>query len=108
MKEYEILGQSPVEQAFYIACPSCVDQLEQDSNTSKFCKAAEAEIDAKYEEMKEQNMNTLTDATTIESSGVSTPRTQAVDMTIGSEDLKRQSTLKMEMAPFDRSKRVMM
>lgn len=108
LKEYEILGQSPVEQAFYIACPSCVDQLEQDSNTSKFCKAAEAEIDAKYEEMKEQNMNTLTDATTIESSGVSTPRTQAVDMTIGSEDLKRQSTLKMEMAPFDRSKRVMM
>ena len=103
LKEYEILGQAPVNQAFYIACPNCLAHFHQDPEASKFCEAAEAEIDAKYEEMREQDVNSLTDATTAESSGVSTPRIQTMDISVGSEKSKRKG---IKMTPSTGSKRI--
>ena len=94
LKEYEILGQGPVNQAYYIACPDCVDHFEQDPEARDFCKMTEAEIDARHDDMKEADVNSLTDATTVESSGVTTPRHAAVELPAELGKLIRMTSLK--------------
>lgn len=92
LKEYELLGFPSVNQAFYICCPSCKDHHDSDPAARLFCANQAQEIDKQYEIMPaEQNAKmatvvtnletpnstsdtqSLTDASTIESSAVATP-----------------------------------
>lgn len=92
LKEYELLEFPSVNQAFYICCPSCKDHHDSDPAARLFCANQAQEIDKQYEIMlAEQNARmatvvtdletpnstpdtqSLTDASTIESSAVATP-----------------------------------
>ena len=97
LKEYECLGQAPVNQAFYISCP---DHFEQDPETQEFFKSTEEEINARYEEMKDQDVTSLTDATTADSSGVSTPRKPVIDLGTKAE---QNGKAKLRMSPLKES-----
>lgn len=76
--ELEVLGWGAVEQAYWVKCQDCVALHEIDDESREACEnmAAEAEVarDAKIraEEEEERGVG-LTEATTVESSGVSTP-----------------------------------
>ena len=100
LKEYECLGQAPVNQAFYISCP---DHFEQDPETQEFFKSTEEDINTRYEEMKDQDVTSLTDATTADSSGVSTPRKPVIDL---SSKAEQNEEAKVRMTPLKESKPV--
>ena len=93
IKEYEILGFPAVAQAYYIKCPDCADHHIEDKEARLFCQRRAREIDEEYQEHLNQqeliaaaaevidqpkkapsSTGSLTDAPTLESSGVSTPR----------------------------------
>ena len=87
LKEYELLGYPPVNQAYYIYCPSCTDYHTQNQDHRDFCTRRAIEIDAQHLEMIEEEeakksinprsrseTQSLTDATTLDESGVSTPQ----------------------------------
>lgn len=90
--EYELLGYPAVTQAFYICCPGCVDYHKEDSVARNFCQNAAREYERSHIEMAGKQTATaaiqqsstnaeppsraesLTDATTVDDSGVSTPK----------------------------------
>ena len=97
LKEYEMLGYPSVTQAFYISCQSCADNHEENPQNKKFCEDMDAEFSLKYEEMIQERekhaateaeevtrradlspsmADSLTDATTLDDSGVSTPKVE--------------------------------
>jgi SWI/SNF-related matrix-associated actin-dependent regulator of chromatin subfamily A member 5 len=81
LKEYELLGYAPNNQAFYIQCHGCTDHFEVHPSNKGFCDDHAKEVDAQYARfqaasavMGEQiEMESLSDGTTIETPGVSTP-----------------------------------
>ena len=112
LKEYEILGFPEVTQAFYISCPSCADHHTQDLTAKRFCDNKIKEYDADYERfvgsrfengtMDEEDRRarlalsratSLTDATTLDDSGLSTPQIEAADGFMVSTSRKRKLTL---------------
>lgn len=92
--EYELLGYPAVTQAFYICCPQCTDYHKEDSDARAFCAKASEEYEKQHKEMMDKQAATdtstfrasptvveitsraesLTDATTADDSGVSTPK----------------------------------
>ncbi|KAI9683564.1 MAG: hypothetical protein M1829_004867 [Trizodia sp. TS-e1964] len=48
LKEYALLNYGANDQAFYIRCPSCTVQHEEDESIKKLCEAKEIEWDEKY------------------------------------------------------------
>ena len=92
LKEYEVLGYPAVVQAFYMNCPTCKDHLEQDEDARVFCQNLAKEYDEHCQAMVESKVaataveakkaigtpsraESLTDATTLDESGISTPQT---------------------------------
>ncbi|KAI9827169.1 MAG: hypothetical protein M1832_005305 [Thelocarpon impressellum] len=89
LMELETLGLDAISQAFYVRCPDCKDVQEGDPSARKFCADMLAEFCRKHQEMLEaegrddaphtteaaSRAHSLTDATTVESSGVNTPTT---------------------------------
>lgn len=98
LKEYELLGFPPVDQAWYVKCPRCTEDHEVSPADFALCENAAIEIDEKHvqfleeraraaaaeEEIKEitavpSRDESLTDATTINTSGISTPGLNSIE-----------------------------
>jgi len=107
-----MLGFPEVTQAFYISCPSCADHHAQDLTAKLFCENKVKEYDAEYERFVESRMGkagidaedhkamlassraeSLTDATTLDDSGLSTPQVESTDGFMVSTSRKRKLTL---------------
>ncbi|KAI9703890.1 MAG: hypothetical protein M1836_007663 [Candelina mexicana] len=98
--EYELLGYPAVTQAFYICCPPCAEYHREDSTAREFCVNAARDYERLHKQMMDKQTATaavqdsrnivelpsraesLTDATTVDDSGVSTPKL------VGSKDIK--------------------
>lgn len=110
LKEFELLGFPAVTQAFYISCPSCKDQHSEDSETRGFFEEIAMQYDVQHAEaMDEQALvaaaaeiakkpmlppsrpESLTDATTLDGSGISTPQLGVSDHTSTSNPRKRKA-----------------
>lgn len=96
LKEFELLGYPSVTQAFFICCPSCTDYHDEHPQERERCKKHSEDYDVQHQQMlddqkmdvavadvaKKANLNlsraaSLTDATTLTDSGISTPQTKA-------------------------------
>ena len=92
LKEYELLGFPAIDQAWYIKCPNCTEDHINSSDDLALCEGAAKEIDEQYEkflaerasaaaeeDQRRKSLNivsldeSLTDATTVETSGATTP-----------------------------------
>lgn len=107
--EYELLDFPAVVQAFYIECANCRDHHEEDVEARRFCANMAFEFESKHHEMVEKRgmiteetktallppsrAESLTDATTLDGSGVSTPQLA------GFEDAALLKRRKREAAP---------
>ena len=112
LKEYELLSFPAVQQAFYIKCPNCHDHHLEDKNARKFCYREDAKIDKRYQKAVEEQAliaaaaavtikttapptpaESWTSATTLESSGITTPRFGGLDDVIPTGSRKRKAAL---------------
>ena len=110
LKEYEILGFPEITQAFYISCPSCHDHHVENLDAKAFCSTKALEYDAEHKKLVESNMlqsvveaeehkvafppsraESLTDATTLDDSGLSTPQVECADSFKHSSGKKRKA-----------------
>lgn len=110
LKEYELLGFPTVTQAFYISCPTCKDYHTEDSTARKFYEEIAAQYDGQHAEALEEQAleaaaaevakkpmlplsraESLTDATTLDGSGVLTPQLGASDNMSTSNSRKRKA-----------------
>ena len=110
LKEYELLGFPAVNQAFYIQCPGCTEHHLGDSDAKAFCSNMATQIDAQYSEYMEQKAldtaaedearkatltpsraGSLTDATTLDDSGLSTPQVECTDGPLTLNKRKRKA-----------------
>ncbi|MCJ1433349.1 hypothetical protein MMC27_002709 [Xylographa pallens] len=118
LKEYELLGFPEVTQAFYVSCPSCKEHHMEDLNAKQFCETKAQEYDEEYKHMlasksltittddAERKMvssfsraGSMTDATTLDESGLSTPQVESAD-TFGAATSARGKTKKTKSASF--------
>jgi len=128
LKEYEFLGFPAVTQAFYIKCPNCHDHHIEDPKARSFCDQEAAKIDKRYAKaIKDEDLveaaaavankatapptpaESLTSATTVESSGISTPRLGDGDGYLSTASRKRKAapiSFNNVPSPTKRSKRV--
>jgi SWI/SNF-related matrix-associated actin-dependent regulator of chromatin subfamily A member 5 len=127
LKEYELLGFPAVTQAFYISCPSCADHHEDNQQSREFCERQAAQIDAQYSALVEERerlaaasedakkepllpsrAESLTDATTLNDSDVTTPHVELTDpVTSSGGKLKRRAAPgTFKTTPTKRSKRL--
>ena len=112
LKEYELLGFSKVAQAFYIKCPNCHDHHNEDDHARKFCEREVAKIDKRHQKVVEKQAlieaaaavttktstpptpaESWTSATTLESSGITTPRFAGLDEATLTSSRKRKAAL---------------
>lgn len=80
LQEYELLGYPEMVQAFYIQCGSCTDNFKENPDNAKICSYYAEETKFEYEKRFGQlsretstRAGSLTDATTIETTGANTP-----------------------------------
>lgn len=86
LKEYELLEFPAVTQAFYIKCPSCHDHHLEDPEARDFCSREAANIDKQYQKLQDKQAllaaaaivpptpaESMSYATTVDSSGITTP-----------------------------------
>jgi len=125
LKEYEILGFPEVTQAFYISCPSCADHHAHDLTAKLFCDKKAKEYDTDYKRfvksesakaaMDEEDRKamlapsraaSLTDATTLDDSGLSTPLVESADgLNVATSRKRKVASSKPGFQPSKRSKR---
>lgn len=125
LKEYEVLGFPEVTQAFYISCPSCADHHTHDLTARLFCDKKAKEYDTDYERFVESESAkaaiededrkamlaptraaSLTDATTLDDSGLSTPQVEPADgLNVSTGRKRRAAPSKPGLPPSKRSKR---
>lgn len=110
LKEFELLGFPTVTQAFYISCPSCADYHSENSRACEFYEKMALQYDAQHAEAIEEQAlvaaaaeitkkpmlppsraESLTDATTLDGSGISTPQLGTSDYTSTSNSRKRKA-----------------
>ena len=91
--EFELLDFPSVTQAYFIECPCCKDQHADDPISREFCEQYVAQYNSEYQEKLDRQMaastateiakkgkfsssraESLTDATTLDDSGFSTPQ----------------------------------
>lgn len=126
LKEYEILDFPAVTQAYYISCPSCADHHEDNQQSREFCERQAAQIDAQYaalveererliaatEDVKKEPLlpsraESLTDATTLNDSDVTTPHVELTNPVASSGKVKRKAAPgTFKTTPSKRSKRL--
>lgn len=122
--EYELLGFPAVVQAFYIECPSCHDHHEEDTEAREFCANMAQEFECRHREMLEKQIlemdemktaamlppsraESLTDATTLNDSGISTPKFAGFEDATSSKKRKREAVQKAsQQPPMKRSSRL--
>ena len=125
LKEYEVLGFPEVTQAFYISCPSCADHHIQDPTAKLFCDNKARDYDTEHERFLEtraaqattdeedrkamlapSRAESLTDATTLDDSGLSTPQVEAMDgMRVSTRRKRKVAPLFTGLPASKRSKR---
>ena len=112
LKEYELSGFPAVQQAFYIKCPNCHDHHLEDEKARKFCNREAGKIDKRYQKAVEEQAlvaaaaavtvkttapptpaESWTSATTLESSGITTPRFAGLDDAASTGSRKRKAAL---------------
>jgi SWI/SNF-related matrix-associated actin-dependent regulator of chromatin subfamily A member 5 len=82
--EYELLSYPPMDQAFYIQCHACTDHFAEHPQDQALCAKLASEMEQEYEQVILGAANgradggsspagSLTDAATIETTGVNTP-----------------------------------
>ncbi|KAH8594504.1 SNF2 family N-terminal domain-containing protein [Bisporella sp. PMI_857] len=71
LPEYELLQYGEIPQAFYIVCPACNDNFEENPGNKQLCDTVLEEILG--HDSRIDDAGSLTDATTIETPGVNTP-----------------------------------
>ena len=110
LKEFELLGFPSVSQAFYICCPACKDHHAEHAGSREFCEKMALEYDSRYQEvLNEQALvaaaseiakkamlppsraASLTDGTTLDGSGISTPLCGSSEQMVTSSSRKRQA-----------------
>lgn len=111
LKEYEMLDFPAIVQAFYISCPNCADHHAEQPESKAFCETMSASYDKEHaaaqlkrhvdgEELKEElgkatrlssRPESLTDAATVDDSGLTTPRTAYEDGMLASTSVKRKA-----------------
>jgi SWI/SNF-related matrix-associated actin-dependent regulator of chromatin subfamily A member 5 len=107
LKEFELLGVSAVTQAFFICCPSCVEHHAANPSERDLCNLHAAEYDYQYQKLLDEKAadgntttkpllpssraDSLTDATTLEDSAVSTPLLRTSDIIHMSVSRKRKA-----------------
>lgn len=121
LKEFEVLGFPAVTQAYYISCPSCTQHHEENPEAREFCRQRAIEIDDRHDEfLRAQELQpkavepqlpsraeSLTDATTLESSGIITPRADIAEVHETSTKRKRKvAPGSFKKTPTTRSKRL--
>jgi len=125
LKEYEILGFPAVTQAYYIKCPNCTDHHIENSEAREFCERAAAEIDDKHKALVDEQAllaaaaevakkpkkapsraGSLTDATTLDSSGISTPRIAQDQSTKSTSKKRKAAPATFKETPTKQSKRL--
>ena len=121
LKEFEILGFPAVTQAYYISCPSCTQHHEENAEAREFCRQRAIEIDDRHDDfLKARELQrtavepqlpsraeSLTDATTLESSGIITPHADIPDVHETSTKRKRKAAPgSFKSTPTKRSKRM--
>lgn len=125
LKEYELLGFPAVTQAFYIKCPNCTDDHVENPKALAYCKAEAAKIDGEYQKIAEEQAllvageetkkttvppsraESMTDATTVDSSGITTPRFNGLEQkTISTGGKRKAAPDSFEATPTKRSKRL--
>ncbi len=91
LKEYELLGFPAVTQAFYIKCPSCHDHHVEDHEARDFCTRKAVKIDKHHQRFQEEQTllaaaatvpptpaESMSYATTVDSSGITTPGSEGM------------------------------
>ena len=126
LQEYELLGFPVVDQAFYIKCPNCHDHHEELPSARKYCEREAAKISKRYQALEKERAliaaaasiarkstapptpaESWTSATTLESSGITTPRFTFPDHTSSAGSRKRKAAPKsFQPTPTKRSKRL--
>lgn len=110
LKEYELLGYPAITQAFYIRCPSCHDHHLEDHQARDFCTQRAAKVDKQYEKVQQEQAllaaaaevakkstvpptpaESMTYATTLGSSGLSTPGSDGVGKSSPASGRKRKA-----------------
>lgn len=125
LKEFELIGFPSVSQAFYIYCPACKDHHAEHAGSREFCENMTIEYDTRYKEaLNEQALvvaaselakkemlpssraESLTDGTTLDGSGISTPQFGASDQMATSSSRKRKPAPESILStPSKRSKK---
>lgn len=125
LKEFELLGFPSVTQAFYICCPACKDHHAQHDGSREFCEKMAEEYDTRYKEGLNQQVlvaaaaevarkatlpssraESLTDGTTLDDSGISTPLFGISEQIASSSSRKRKAAPEMFFStPSKQSKR---
>ena len=126
LKEFELLGFPSVSQAFYIRCPICTDHHVEDEGALEFCENRATEIDLQYKDLLDEQAlvaaaaeeakkpagplsraESLTDATTLDDSGVCTPQFASNAAITTSTSRKRKAAPdSFKPTPSKRSNRV--
>ena len=119
LKEFELLAFPSVTQAYYICCPSCTGRHATDATEKAFCDKQAKEIDGQYETMLEEqdakiatviaeqetpsDTQSLTDASTVESSAVATPYCVVDDRGASSKRKRKAApaSFMVDMLPLD-------
>lgn len=111
--EYELLGYPEMPQAFYIQCHACTQHFEKNPYDKEYCDNLADEFKVDHEKHfidMEREMSTLagslTDATTVETSAVNTPRAADDDVQFqGSSSKKRKLKADENMGSFKRKRK---
>lgn len=101
LAEYELLGFPAVTQAFYIKCPSCHDHHVEDHEARDFCTRKAIKIDKQYQKLQDEQAllaaaamvpptpaESMTYATTVNSSGITTPGSDSMGKSSASRKRK--------------------
>ena len=110
LKEYELLGFPAVTQAFYIKCPNCYDHHLEDHKARDFCARKAVKIDKQYEKFQQEQdllaaateiakkniapptpAESMTYATTLVSSELTTPESEQMGKSPASSNRKRKA-----------------
>lgn len=125
LKEYEMLGFPSITQAYYIRCHECCDHHAESPEARSFVENIVAQIDAQYQEflaqkaavaeesdldklkVPESRAESMTDASTVDSSGISTPQVGALDNCLSTGIRKRKAAPQtFNSTPSKRSRRL--
>lgn len=125
LKEYELVGFPAIDQAWYIKCPKCEEDHEENPSDRAKCDEVTKEIDEKYNKFMEERASaaeaeeetkkvvpvpsrdeSLTDATTVETPGVATPALNSTESELASNGQKRKASYKLFGTPSQSSSQV--